>query len=171
MHRQGGLRVAALLALATLVLAGCGGAGGSCPPGAANSAIMFGVPTLQDEGNYWGLTEYGCGSRPTVVKISFEAPDALLDRVVAHEMLHVCGLVQHEASPACYLHSTIYSGQSVVPCASEVDRLTTITDSYEIRVTARYLVEHAQAAAEMWNEYAGREVFTVVDDAPPSDDV
>ena len=152
-----------------VLLVGCGGAAGSCPPGSATSAVLFGVPTLQAEGNYWGLTEFGCGTSPTVVKISFEAPEELVDRVVAHEMLHVAGLVEHEASPACYLHATIYPGQSPAPCASEVERLTEITETYEIRVIARYLVEHAEEAAEMWNDYAGREIFVVVDDAPPAD--
>ena len=158
----------AMLAL-LLLLPSCG-AGVSCPPGEATNAVLIGVPTLQDVGNFWGLTEFGCHDSATVVKISFETPDSLVGRVVAHELLHVAGLVDHEESAACYLHETIYPAQTIAPCDQEIERLLDVTKTYEIRVLAAYLVEHARGAANLWNDYAGREVFVIVDDSPPSDE-
>lgn len=117
-------------------------------------------------GNYYAVTEYTC-SGPTVVRVSQEVPAELISRVVAHEMLHTAGLVEHEASPQCFLYKDAFPGQPPSPCNPEVDRLRQLERSITIRVLDRALVETCHDCAEMWNEVAGRKVFIIVDQAPP----
>ena len=156
-----------VLALVLASTSGCGAPAG-CGPGVSTDVTMFTVPTLVEEGNFWGMTHYGCDHEPTVVEISRETPIELLGRVVAHEMLHAAGLVEHEASQACYLHATVFPGQPLVPCTNEIERLEQIGAVYTLRVLSSPLVPHAQGAANLWNDYAGREIFVIIDESDPN---
>lgn len=104
------------------------------------------------------------------MRVSRETPALLVDRVIAHEMLHTAGLVEHESSPQCFLFQNAFPGQGDLPCAPEVDRLREIEHTITIRVTDRELVEPARECAAMWNDVAEREVFVIVDQAPPLPD-
>lgn len=46
--------------VAVLLLPACGGGGGDCGPGnlVNPNAVLYGVPTLQDVGNFYAVTEY-----------------------------------------------------------------------------------------------------------------
>lgn len=150
---------------ALILLPACGG-GSDCNPVGDPRAVMFSVPTLADEGNFYGITSYVCDS-PTVVRISRETPHELVPRVVAHEMLHCAGLVDHEASPSCYLFKDAFVGQPLDPCTAEVERLAEITGTFTIRVQDPALLDFAIGSAEMWNREADREVFVIIDETPP----
>lgn len=160
---------AGLLQLVVIVLPACGGGGSGCDGGNFSNpnAVLYSVPTLQDVGNYYALTEYTC-SGPTIVKVSQETPGMLVTRVVAHEMLHAAGLVEHEASPACFLYKDAYPGQPASPCNPEIDRLRELERTITIRVLDAALVETCLECADMWNDVAGREVFVIVDQSPPA---
>ncbi|MDJ0976336.1 MAG: hypothetical protein QNJ98_17880 [Planctomycetota bacterium] len=100
--------------------------------------------------------------------MSHETPAVLLDRVIAHEMLHTAGMVEHESSPQCFLYQNAFPGQSNIPCGPEVDRLREIEHTITISVPDPELVEPSRECAAMWNEVAGREVFVIVDATPPA---
>lgn len=150
---------------ALILLPACGG-GSDCNPISNPTAVLLSVPTLSDEGNFYGVTSYVC-SGPTVVRISRETPLELVPRVVAHELLHCAGLVDHEASPSCYLFKDAFVGQPLDPCTAEVERLSEIGGTYTIRVQDAALLDFATGSAAMWNGEAGREVFVVIDETPP----
>ncbi len=160
-----------MLQIAAVFLSACGGAS-SCDGGHTlnPNALLYSVPTLEDEGNYYALTEYVCGG-PTLVRISQETPGQLVDRVIAHEMLHTVGMVEHEASSQCFLYKDAYPGQPAIPCGPEVDRLREVEHTVTITVTDPALVEPARQCADMWNEVAGRDVFVIVDGSPPVETV
>ena len=104
------------------------------------------------------------------MRVSRETPATLLDRVIAHEMLHTAGMVEHESSPQCFLYQNAFPGQTNLPCATEVDRLREIQHTITISVPDPELVEPARECAAMWNEVAEREVFVIVDSTPPTPD-
>lgn len=157
-----------VLQSALILLPSCGG-GSSCNALSNPSAVMFSVATLEGEGNYYGITEFTCDG-PTVVRISRDTPHELVPRVVAHEMLHCAGLIEHEASPACYLFKDAFVGQPLVPCSAEVERLVGVLGVYTITVTDSALIDFANGAAQLWNEEVGRTVFIIDDQTPPAGD-
>jgi len=117
--------------------------------------------SLEEYGDFYGLTFPHCDA-PTEVWILRSAPPAVYDRLLAHELLHAAGLVEHEPDPDCYLYQDILGAALTDPCPQEVSRLAGVAGSFSVHVMDLELLPHAHFAAKLWNEAAGREVFVVL---------
>jgi hypothetical protein len=153
--RWGWPRVGALLA--PLCLASCGV---TEPCLLSDRVEVRFADSLAEYGDLYGITFPNC-DRATEVWVLRTAPPAIFDRLIAHELLHAAGLVEHEPDPSCYLYPDILGVALTTPCPQEVSRLLAVTGSFSVHVMDLELLPHAHFAAELWNQSAGREVFVV----------
>lgn len=145
-----------LAGCALLLVGACGGAG-PCGPGAYIQVRE--VESLSTYGPYYGVTEIDCDG-PTQVLILASTPPQLLERLVAHELLHAVGLTAHEDDPSCYLYENILGTVLTVPCPQEVARLLQVEGSFEVEVMDLSLEPAVDKAIQLWNAVAGRDLFT-----------
>lgn len=140
------------------ILAACGGGGSA--PGLAGNVALTSTENEIAGGRVYATTTISTG-RDTTIVVSFSTPESLRDRVVAHEFLHAAGLLDHEASPDCFLYKAASSSAPEVPCLAEIKRLDTVEQDFRIVVHDERLLEHALYARQLWAHYSNRDRFRV----------
>lgn len=140
------------------LLPGCGG--GGSPPGLASDVALTSTENELAGGRVYATTTISSG-RSTAIVVSFATPESLRDRVVAHEFLHAAGLLDHEASPECFLYKAASTSAPEVPCLAELQRLDTVDQDYRVVVHDERLLEHALYARQLWAHYSNRDRFRV----------
>ena len=146
------------IVLLGVLSAACGGGDGG--PGLAPRIAVSGTDEALGGGRIYATTTLSRGI-DTQIMLSMKTPRTLRDRVMAHEFLHAAGLIDHEASPDCFLYRAAIGGAPEVPCLAEIARLNEVQRDFEVVVHDERLYEHAIYAKQLWAHYAERDHFHV----------
>jgi hypothetical protein len=105
----------------------------------------------------WSIRPYG---QPQRIQIDDDLTDAQECFVLTHELLHAAGYVRHIPDPSCYFNSKA-GDPPAVPCPAEVDKIRAVKGTFHVRILSPELHHAARHAVRVWNEAAGRTIFTL----------